>query len=251
MKVVINPKYIFIRDFVCSLPTYFDQLTEYELLHDGRNRIVKYDVAGYKLVIKSYGKPSLVNRFVYGRFRKSKAMRAYRNAQILSSLGVGTPEAIAVVEARKNGLLERSYFISLCSEFTPLPSIAPYCYKDFCIMLDQLARFIIHIHDLGIIHNDLNPSNILYSKGQDNHYEFELIDNNRMRFKKKLTMQDRLNDLRHFSSDDMPYLCMLHRYVSLIGKTDSEMVELKGVIARSKLLMLQKIKERAKCIIKY
>ena len=247
MKVIINPKYNALENFIKNLPSRFEKLTEYELLRNGRNRIVRCRVDGYGLVIKSYGNPSFINSIVYGTLRQSKAMRAYYNAMRLLQLGINTPEPIASVEERRYGRLASSYFVSLDSGYTPLPAKAPYCSKDFCQMLDSLASFIIRLHDLGIIHNDLNPSNILYRRDESNGgYEFQIVDNNRMRFKSRLTLQDRFNDLRHFSSDDMPYLCMLHRYATLLDVERREVNELRGVIARYKLLMRSNMKDKIK-----
>lgn len=242
MKTIISPKYSVLQEFVNNLPTEFDKLKEYELLRDGRNRIVKCHVEGYSLVIKSYGKPSIINSLIYGKIRRSKAMRAYYNALRLLELGIGTPEPVAAVDMFRNGMLERSFFVSLCSELIPLPAKAPYCHKDFCDMLDHLAEFIMRMHDCGVMHNDLNPSNILYGMSEDGGYEFHLVDNNRIRFKKALSMRDRLNDLRHFSSDDMPYLCMLHRYATLANREQRDAIELRGVAARFVLLKQHNMK---------
>ena len=71
MKVIINPKYNALENFIKNLPTRFEKLTEYELLRNGRNRIVRCRVDGYGLVIKSYGNPSFINSIVYGTLRQS------------------------------------------------------------------------------------------------------------------------------------------------------------------------------------
>ena len=43
------------------------------------------------------------------------------------------------------------------------------------------ARYVATLHSNGVLHRDLNPTNVLFSKEHEQ-YQFELIDINRMRF---------------------------------------------------------------------
>ena len=88
MKILINPRYEHLRPFVERLtrPIFFTR--HGETLHSGRNTVKLFETDGMRLVVKSYERLSLFNRFAYGLLRKSKAMRAYRHAGQLRRLGI-------------------------------------------------------------------------------------------------------------------------------------------------------------------
>lgn len=69
MKILINPKYEYLRPFVEKLtrPIFFTR--HGTTLHDGRNRIKLFEADRVKLVVKSYERLPLFNRFVYGSLR--------------------------------------------------------------------------------------------------------------------------------------------------------------------------------------
>lgn len=231
MKLKINPNYQSLNDFITSLPTSFALLSQATTLHQGRN-IVKYvEVDGVKLVIKCYSTLSLFNRIIYGRLRKSKSMRAYDNACQLLKLGVITPKPIAAIDCYRRGLLRESFFISEYSDFTSMKIINDPQYEDDVELLNSLSRFIARLHQIGIQHNDLNVANVRYRQGDDG-YMFELIDNNRMRFKRRaLSERERLNDLRHFSCQTVQFVYVLDRYAQLTGM-DKNLFATKGVVSR-------------------
>ena len=52
MKVVINPKYNFLTDFIYHLPGCF--FKDGETIYQGRNILKKYDIQGYRLIAVSY-----------------------------------------------------------------------------------------------------------------------------------------------------------------------------------------------------
>lgn len=115
MKLLINPKYSRLEEFVRQLahPVFFAR--HGETLHDGRNVIKLFEADGIRLVVKSYARLSLLNRLLYGTLRMSKAVRAYIHATKLRNLGIDSPEEIAAVEVRRRGLLRHCYFVSFRS----------------------------------------------------------------------------------------------------------------------------------------
>ena len=88
--LVIHPDFEALRGFVLSLPERFEK-NEGIVIHKGRNELRKMTYGGLDLVVKSFHRPNLVNRFVYGVFRPSKAKRSYDHARMYQEIGVGTP----------------------------------------------------------------------------------------------------------------------------------------------------------------
>ena len=74
--LTVHPDYENLEDFVKSLPARF-QNGEGTVIHKGRNELRKMEYGGQIYVVKSFHRPNLVNRFIYGVFRASKAKRSY------------------------------------------------------------------------------------------------------------------------------------------------------------------------------
>lgn len=180
-KVVINSDYAFCSDFVDRLPEVFHQ--EGKTIFKERNELKIFKQHGLELVVKSFKTPHIINQFAYSMLRASKAERAYKHALILQKKGILTPTPVAYIEIKKFGLLFNSYFISTKSRFNreirELSSM-PDTPETYSILAD-FARFTAGLHRKGIFHKDYNPGNILFGK-IDDHYAFELIDLNRMKF---------------------------------------------------------------------
>ncbi|MCD8202759.1 MAG: lipopolysaccharide kinase InaA family protein, partial [Prevotella sp.] len=140
-----------------------------------------FDVDGKSVVVKRYKKPNIIQCVSYSFFRKSKAERAYLYAAELQRRGFNTPTGIAFVEIKKCLLLRESYFVS---DYCGLPSVMPLLKReDFdCGLAEALAKFLVSLHEKGVLHGDLNLSNILFERGSGG-YRFWLIDTNRSRFK--------------------------------------------------------------------
>ena len=71
IKVVVNPKYQEVEDFIERLPLAF--LQSGEVIYSGRNLLKTFDVKDFKLNAKSFKKPIWINQFMYATFRPSKA----------------------------------------------------------------------------------------------------------------------------------------------------------------------------------
>lgn len=88
----------------------FDQLLF--TLHKGRNCIKIMEIAGKKFVVKRFGRITLANRVIYRCFRKSKARRAFDNANTLRKKGIHTPMPVGYLEINDRLTLRTSYFVS-------------------------------------------------------------------------------------------------------------------------------------------
>ena len=220
---------------------------EFSTLHDGRNTVKVFDTTAGRLVVKRYGHLTMLNRIVYGTLRRSKAERAYLHAFRLRKLGIDTPEAIAFVETRRHGVLHDSYFVSRCSDLRPVRPVTEQFAqtRQGADILDALAFFLLRMHNSGILHNDLNISNILYGDDTGGQYRFQVIDTNRMTFNRTLSMRQRLDNLRRLSCPTPAYLYILEQYARR-RNADTESVQLEGAIMRLVFDMRQRLKQGIK-----
>ena len=171
------------RSLAPWLQTLPDSFGEGRLLHAGRNEIRAFSVEGHQLVVKRYKKHDWIKRLVYTFGRKSKARRAYENAVALRQRGFSTPHEVAFLEIKKGGLLTQVYYICEMTDAQPirprLIDTTPFDQE----LATEYARFVATLHEKGVLHRDLNPTNVLFkTTGERPSFEFELIDINRMQF---------------------------------------------------------------------
>lgn len=184
-KIILNPKYAALRQFLLSLPEKMDKEGEY--IYGGRRNLIKMFIApgGTRLNVKRYHKPHGLNSLVYSlHLRTPKGERAFRYAGILAQKEINTPEPVAYIEQRKGGILILSYFISVQSPLTHLLyEMGNAEERDWQPMAAALAHFAADMHQKGVLHKDFSPGNILFER-RETGYEFSIVDINRMRFGK-------------------------------------------------------------------
>lgn len=182
MKIVINPKYSFLTEFIHQLPDNF--ASEGEIIYNERNVLKHYQVQGVDLIVKSFKIPIVVNKVAYTFFRKSKACRSYQYGLEILKRGGNTPEPIAYIEEYKRGILNRSYYISLyCAHTVTMRHFMDGSNLDADDVLSGFVRFTAGLHRAGILHIDYSPGNILMETKPDGTYSFSVIDINRLCFK--------------------------------------------------------------------
>lgn len=179
MKYVINPAYKEkLEHFLCNIRGYF--FDNHNTIHKARNelKIIAYD--GIDTVVKSFKVPNLINRIVYTFFRDSKAKKSYDNAL---KIGEFTPTPVGYIEFFRFGLLQESYFISekFTYDFTIREPLLDKNFEDRENILRAFGHFTFLLHEKNIFHDDYSPGNILIKKHED-HYEFKIVDINRMKF---------------------------------------------------------------------
>lgn len=247
MKIRIAPRYQALEPFVRDLaaPDFFD--SHGSLLHSGRNTVRQFCLNEGAFVVKRYVRLSFFNRMIYGVLRKSKAERAYCHAQRLRALGIDTPEAVAFVEIRRRGLLRDSYFVSVHSDYMPMQPVTELNtqHPEVSSVLDAMTAFLFRMHEAGVLHRDLNIGNILYKGDGHGGYVFQVIDTNRMTFCRRLSMRDRLDNLRRLSCAAPAYLYILDRYARL-AHSNANSVQLKGAVMRLVFEMRQRLKRSVK-----
>ena len=181
-KIFINPHYKELSKFIQSLPDTFCKSGE--VLRNIRNEVRLIKTENFKLVVKSYKTPNIINKIAYCGLRKSKAERAYEYANLLLSRGIGSPVPIAYITEKKSGLFYKSFFISLLSE-------CPYNYYDLFEnvferkkdILESIAKTTAKMHENNFLHQDYTGGNILFNDNESI-IPVELIDLNRMSFGK-------------------------------------------------------------------
>lgn len=174
-----------VKNFVENLPEIFEQ--EGTVIFSERNIIKRFslddsDPILSDLVVKKYKKPRFIQRIIYSFFRKSKAERAFYNAIKLRERDVETPEQIAFVEDWDNDFFEYGYYVT-ASDYSD--SIRGRLIEQEAfdpILADNFACFVAELHKKGILHHDLNSTNVLYRIDKNDNYRFSLIDINRMTF---------------------------------------------------------------------
>ena len=220
--VVIHPDYACFSEFINCLPEIFN--TEGKRIFKQRNELKIFERTGLEFVVKSYKIPHIINKIAYSFLRDSKAKRSFRYATILLNKGIQTPTPVAYIEIRKYGLLFNSFFISIKSrldreirEISDSPD-SPEVYS----VLTELARFTADLHNHGVFHQDYSPGNILFGK-TGGHYDFELVDLNRIRFC-KVTMKMGCKDLRRLYVVKDHFVFLARQYAQQRG-FDPDMCE--------------------------
>lgn len=203
----VNPRHPELQAFVASLPLRFER-KEGEVVYKGRNELRRMEYEGKSYVVKSFRKPNLVNRLVYGRFRDSKAKRAFRNGLELAAIGVPNPLPIGYVEVRKGVFFAESYLVT---DFSDCPyTWNDLFYKEFACT-EQVAREVGKVtallHEHGLAHKDYGRGNILF-KEADGKVHIELVDLNRM-YRGKMDMEKGCKNFER-----LPATPDMHRWIA-------------------------------------
>lgn len=191
METIINPKYESVKDEVEDIVSHFDKG---RLLYSGRNELRSFNIdlrsgadglskgnnGTLAVAAKRFKKLGIIRTIIYSWFRRNKALRSYSNAMELIHRGVGTPEPIAYAAEKRHGLIEQTYYLSAKADARDIKSelIDKEDYDGQ--LLEAYAAFVAELHERGILHRDLNPTNVLYEPDGDGGYRFMLIDINRM-----------------------------------------------------------------------
>jgi hypothetical protein len=123
-------------------------------------------------------------------FRESKARRSLNAGRALAGSGFKVAGTLAAGEQRRLGILQRAFLLTSAVSATPLPLFLRSLYysggawprmDQKKLWLKELALEIRKLHDLGFVHGDLVPSNIMVSLSDDEAPRFFFLDNDRTR----------------------------------------------------------------------
>lgn len=248
LKFDINPKYnnAAFADFVAQLPQIFE--AGGETVYNKRNVIKVLDFNGEKLVVKRFKRLGLLKGLMYSFLRSSKAKRAYVNALELQKRGIDTPEALAFAEEWQCGRLVYGYYISKADFAAPIEERIN-C-DDFDVQLAaDFGAFIAHLHQKGILHHDLNSTNVLYHPQPDGSFAFSLIDINRMDFSaegKMPSATNRYENMTRFSGRKLTFRAVAEAYVRAMGGNEQMLADILEVKRRHDMAFIRVYKFKLK-----
>ncbi len=200
MIIKIHPDFKTYQTKILNCISNFDK--QGQLIYGGsRNSIKTFDIGGLELNIKAFQKPNFIKKIIYTYFRASKAKRSYNYAQYLTDKGIGTPKPIAYVEHKNIMGLTSSYYVSEHLKFDLMfrELVTDSEWPEHETILRQFTQFCFKLHENGIEFKDHSPGNTLIKKVNDSHYEFYLVDLNRMRFHESMTLEQRMFNLRRLT----------------------------------------------------
>lgn len=225
-EIVVHPPYVDLYVFIQNLPQNFDKIGS--IIQNNRNDIRICNVNGYRLVIKSFKGMYFPNKVAYSLFRKSKAQRSYEFSFFLQSKGIRTPKPVGYVDCYQYGFLTDSYFVSEYLEHTHFNTLINNVINQGSEAIrnavHDLARFTFQLHLSNVYHVDYSNGNLLCNNS-NGHYEFALVDLNRIKFRKI----DFRKGLLNFATLNIPQeaLTMLvSEYTSLCGLNYQQSLEL-------------------------
>jgi len=194
-RIICNPDTPHAAALLASLHDTFDRSGT--TLHEGRNTVKAIAYGGRSYVVKRFRHNGWLKQIVYS-IRKSKARRAYDNSMDFLAAGLNTPRPVGYVElGRRHGVADAYYVCEQC----PMPDAR--CLEHAghdAKMMSRLMSVVAQMHSKGIVHGDLNLSNILYSEDRESGgYRFTFIDTNRAKTKNRLSRKDCLTDLMRMS----------------------------------------------------
>ncbi|WP_320019367.1 CDP-glycerol glycerophosphotransferase family protein [Labilibaculum manganireducens] len=225
MRYNVNSNYNFLTEFIERLPEIFQE--EGTCIYEGRNTIKTFKHKGLLINVKSFKVPHFINKIAYAWFRGSKAKHSYEYGMEILRRGANTPKPIAVVEIIKNGLFNRSFYISVHQEYNfTIRDLIGFEFPDKENILKQFAVFTYEkLHKNGIHHLDYSRGNILISERIKGTYEFSIVDINRLRFEK----MDYYKGLKNFSqiwASESELEVVAREYARINQKDEDEAVNL-------------------------
>lgn len=223
--VEIAPEYKncrFVNEFIKGILVMFEN--EGVLLYNERNTIKSFVVDDpefpfQRLVVKRFGNRNIFQSFSYSFFRDSKAVRAFHNASELRKRGIKTPQEFACIEEFRHGLLKSSYVITDFTDGRPIWDFFMASENFDETVAKEFARFAVELHEKGILHHDLNSTNVLYHLSEQGNY-FSVIDINRMQIKaagNELTPDECFENLTRFTGKMDLFEYVLRYYIHYRG----------------------------------
>lgn len=187
-----------------------------------RNVIKVFPLNGTDINIKSFQIPNSVNKFAYRFFRKSKAERSYKYAQILLSKGIGTPFPIAFSEERNGFTMLKSFYVSshLHPDLTFRELVQNPDFPNHEAILRAFTRFTFGLHEKNIEFLDHSPGNTLIHLNEGD-YKFYLVDLNRMNFR-KLDFDARMKNFSRLTPKREMVEIMANEYAKFIEEDNDE-----------------------------
>ncbi len=219
MKLLVNPKYEQLREYLKHIDTHFHR--DGKEIHSGRNVIRTLEVDGLTLCVKRYGTLSL-RRKLARSFRNAKGKQAYYRPLLMRERGYMSPDPIAFVRYRRGLFRTDSYFICILSDYKHhLSELLQVAKEERDEITRQFAIFAARLHEDGFLHRDFSADNILYDLF-DNRYRFALIDTNSMRCGKAVSIERGCANFARLNGDG-EFFALLAQVYAAERKADAEL----------------------------
>lgn len=212
MITEINPNYGNLESRVRALPSTFDH--EGTPLHQGRNQVKEMRWGNQTVVVKRYKRPNIFMKLQFALLNTCKAKKAYIYGNLFLKDGISTPTPIAYAIDGRWPIIRNAYFAceavdGICLNDTLTP--------DDDATIRSLAAEIVRMHSTGLMHGDLNLTNI-YADANGNYH---FIDTNRTRIKKHPSQNDCADNLMRLTPQ-RPLLSKIAREYALLKGWDPE-----------------------------
>lgn len=223
LKTTISRKYSSIPDIKNTVNGCIANLNSSgEFLFENKRNTIKLfhmEKIGLDLVVKRYSNKWVDRRLIKAGLKKSKAQKAFENGLLLEKVNISTPSPVAYVEERNGKHLISCYYIYLYTEDVSITPLIEQATPD-AEAVKALAAIIARLHENGIVHHDINLSNVLYHN-DNGKLEFSLIDINRMTHTgsglKENDMNVYLDDLVRFTGRLDVFLAVAYEYARIRG----------------------------------
>lgn len=211
MKIILNPKYESLREFLTHLEDHFEKAGQ-EILCD-RNVIRTLQVNGFTLCVKRYAVPRLRTRLAQRLYRWTpKGKKAYFRPLALRERGLSGPEPVAYIKYSKGITRSTHYFVYLHSKFRyTLNDLARLDEEERDELVKALARFMARLHRNGFLQHDITSDRILFDKS-GSRYRFSLLDTNRLSIGRTISIEKGCDNLARLSGDERFFATLAHAY---------------------------------------
>lgn len=200
---------VVVPDLEAEVHRISDPASALETIHWGRNYLYSVELAtasgGVKAVVKLFRNQGW-RRQLERRLRGSKAARSWRMALALTDAGLSTPEPLLLIESERpdgpslyvsrqlEGFVEARYVFRALAQGTFDTEFPELTAEAF---VDSIAGCAKRLHAAGFWHRDFSIGNLLLLPGSDEGggITVHLVDLNRMRARRRLSLSQRTRDL--------------------------------------------------------
>ncbi|NBC56997.1 MAG: Kdo domain containing protein [Bacteroidetes bacterium] len=227
MIIKIHPDFKSYQTEIINCISNFDK--QGQLIYGGsRNSIKIFDIGDLVLNIKAFQRPNFIKKIIYTYFRASKAKRSYNFAQYLIDNNIGTPKPIAYVEYKDILGLTNSYYVCEHLEYDLMfrELVTDSNWPKHEEILRQFTQFCYKLHENGIEFKDHSPGNTLIKKESNKDYKFYLVDLNRMTFHDKMSLEQRMFNLRRLTPKLDMVSIIANEYAKLNGENSDKLFKM-------------------------
>lgn len=229
MRIIINPRYAYLRDYLEHIEEHFDR--EGHEIHRDRNVIRTLQVQGLTLCVKRYGKVSITARVATKlRVRTSRARKAYVSPLLLKERGFESPEPVAFIRYNRGLIDSVSYFVCLHSNYRySMADIMTLDAEKRHEVTEAFAKYAANLHTDGFLHRDFSADNILFDFVDDalsSRIHFSLVDTNSMRCGRSVGLKKGCANFARLVGDEKFFRHLAECYAKARGADVDECTEL-------------------------